>query len=78
MSKKPDPIFCCLGCGRDTTSVSELCWQCRRSAPPRFTKEMKDRSVVNSNLIGAAAEGMGFGDLPEEGRPRQHWLQREN
>ena len=76
---KKNEIHCCLGCGRETASITKLCAQCRQVDIP-FTNEMKDRTPIGTHLIGAGvAEGMGLGERDTgEGRPRQYWLRREN
>ena len=64
MSKKE--IFCCIGCGRDTTSNLQLCPNCQGHGSNFFSRksEQKGRSALPISCL-SGAEGMNIGDGEE-------------
>jgi hypothetical protein len=52
-------IFCCLACGRDTTSPTELCVEHRIGSMGYFDRhtEQRDRKSLSPIKASRAAEG---------------------
>jgi len=50
-SKGAAAIYCCIGCGRDTTSTTRLCWECRGKTRDRHHTEGLDRHVWLSSAV---------------------------
>lgn len=61
-------IYCCLYCGRDTRSVSQICFRCCGNSHKRYASQINDTKDRNQLP-------MAYIDLDDidEGRGEDYW-----